>query len=109
MEVGKDGSRMVWLSAKSGDGVELLRETIKSLVGFESNMDGIYLARRRHLDALARAEELVGSAIEQLQIRAGELAAEDLRLAHLALCEITGEFSADDLLGRIFSSFCIGK
>ena len=68
------------------------------------------MARRRHLDALERARDHVQSGHDQLiQARAGELLAEELRLAQQALGEITGEFTSDDLLGRIFSSFCIGK
>lgn len=106
----QDGSAVIALSAKSGLGIDLLKNHIKEKVGFQGNEGGIYLARRRHLDALARAQAHVQDALVQLtQAKSGELAAEDLRLAHLALCEITGEFTADDLLGRIFSSFCIGK
>lgn len=98
------------LSAKTGHGIELLKSQIKKMVGFQQQTEGIYLARRRHLDALARARSHVGNAHQQLSAsKAGELAAEDLRLAQLAMSEITGEFTSDDLLGRIFSSFCIGK
>ncbi len=98
------------LSAKSGMGIDLLKQHIKTQVGFQSHIEGIYLARRRHLDALARANRHIHASLNQLMnTQAGELAAEDLRQAHLALSEITGEFTADDLLGRIFSSFCIGK
>lgn len=101
---------IISLSAKSGFGMDLLKNHIKSQVGFHGDADGIYLARRRHLDALARAESHVTDSLYQLaETKSGELAAEDLRLAQLALSEITGEFTADDLLGRIFSSFCIGK
>jgi tRNA modification GTPase len=100
----------VMLSAKTGAGIELLKQQIKKTVGFEQQAEGIYLARRRHLDALARAAEHVEQAHQQLSTsKAGELAAEDLRLAQHAMSEITGEFTSDDLLGRIFSSFCIGK
>lgn len=100
----------VSLSAKTGAGMELLKQQIKNMVGCEQQTEGIYLARRRHLDALTRACQHVQHANNQLiTARAGELAAEDLRLAQHALSEITGEFTADDLLGRIFSSFCIGK
>lgn len=100
----------VTLSAKTGAGLELLKQQIKKAVGFEQQAEGIYLARRRHLDALTRAAEHVQQAHEQLSTsKAGELAAEDLRLAQHAMAEITGEFTSDDLLGRIFSSFCIGK
>lgn len=106
----QEGYDVISLSVKSGAGIDLLKQQIKSQVGFESDADGIYLARRRHLDALLRAEQHVDASFKQLTTtKAGELAAEDLRLAQLALCEITGEFTADDLLGRIFSSFCIGK
>ncbi|WP_170131755.1 tRNA uridine-5-carboxymethylaminomethyl(34) synthesis GTPase MnmE [Aquicella lusitana] len=98
------------LSAKTGDGIALLKKHIKSLVGFTDTTEGIFLARRRHLDVLARAFALVQASITQMKVfRSCELAAEDLRLAQLALSEITGEFTPDDLLGRIFSNFCIGK
>lgn len=98
------------LSAKANQGIDLLKQHIKHLVGFQSNVEGVYLARRRHLDALTRAEEHIEHSLAQLtSTKAGELAAEDLRLAQQALSEITGEFTTDDLLGRIFSSFCIGK
>lgn len=103
-------SPIVSLSVKNNMGIDLLKQQIKQQVGFQGETDGVYLARRRHLDALARANDFIKSSLEQLSVfRSGELAAEDLRQAHLALCEITGEFTADDLLGRIFSSFCIGK
>lgn len=99
----------VYLSAKSGEGLPLLKNMIKSIVGFQPT-EGRFLARRRHLQALDAAKELLLVGQQQLSAsNAGELLAEDLRLAHLALCEITGEFSSDDLLGEIFSSFCIGK
>ncbi len=87
----------------------MLKDKIKEVVGYQPT-EGLFLARRRHLDALDRAKELLLAGQKQLVTqRAGELLAEDLRLAHQALGEITGEFSSDDLLGRIFSSFCIGK
>lgn len=105
-----NGKTTISISAKSGDGIELLKTHIKNHVGFHAEEDGVFLARRRHLDALDRAKLHVEASLMQLrESKAGELAAEDLRLAHLALCEITGEFTSDDLLGRIFSSFCIGK
>lgn len=101
---------IVSLSAKTGAGIDLLKQQIKKSVGFEQQSEGIYLARRRHLDALNRARSHVGDAYSQLSsAKAGELAAENLRLAQRALSDITGEFTADDLLGKIFSSFCIGK
>lgn len=100
---------MIGISAKSGEGIELLKEYIKNKAGYHQQ-EGLFLARRRHLDALDRAETLVKSGELQLtESRAGELLAEDLRQAQLALSEITGEFTADDLLGEIFSNFCIGK
>lgn len=105
-----DDKVTISLSAKEGSGIDLLREQIKQLVGFQAATEGTYLARRRHLDALEKAAAHLAASFEQLTTtRAGELAAEDMRLAHLALCEITGEFTSDDLLGKIFSSFCIGK
>jgi tRNA modification GTPase len=100
----------VHLSATSGDGLDLLRAHLKECMGFVGADAGAISARRRHLDALARAERhLQAAATQLLDYRAGELMAEDLRQAQQALAEITGEFSSDDLLGKIFSSFCIGK
>ena len=105
-----DGNTVISLSAKTETGIDLLKNFIKSQVGFQGNTEGIYLARRRHLDALGRAKTHVEHSLQQLSDhQSGELAAEDLRLAQRALSEITGEFTADDLLGRIFASFCIGK
>ena len=98
------------LSAKTGEGLELLTQHLKECVGYQSAGEGSFMARRRHVDALQRALEFVLHGQEELiQHQAGELLAEDLRLGQEALNEITGEFSSDDLLGRIFSSFCIGK
>ncbi len=98
------------LSAKTGEGMAALRDYLKSLVHFESADEGDFSARRRHLNAIARAaESIMCGQAALLDGRAGELLAEDLRQAQLALSEITGEFTADDLLGEIFSSFCIGK
>jgi tRNA modification GTPase len=98
------------LSAKSGDGLELLREHLKHCVGLQPAGEGTFMARRRHLDALRRAQAHLEQGRAQLKAsRAGELLAEELRLAQRALGEITGEFTSEDLLGRIFSSFCIGK
>ncbi len=100
----------IFLSAKTGAGLDLLRAHLKKCAGFESGESGAFSARRRHLNALARARECVEQARETLmRTRAFELFAEDLRRAQLALGEITGEFTSDDLLGEIFSSFCIGK
>jgi len=106
----KNNKVVISLSAKTGAGIDLLKQHIKTKAGFQSETDGMFLARRRHLDALFCVESHVENALIQLGKNAsGELAAEDLRQAHLALCGITGEFTSDDLLGRIFSSFCIGK
>ena len=101
---------MIRLSALTGDGVSLLREHLKALAGFGGEVAGTFSARSRHLDALKRAESYVRDARAQLlQTRALELAAEELRSAQSALSEVTGEMTSDDLLGEIFSSFCIGK
>ncbi len=98
------------LSAKDSQGIDALREHLKACMGFEGNMEGSFIARRRHLDALERALEHLN--IGEIQLHnhmAGEILAEELRITQQHLNEITGEFSSDDLLGRIFSSFCIGK
>ncbi len=98
------------LSAKDNQGIDALREHLKACMGFESNMEGSFIARRRHLDALERAlEHLQIGEIQLHNHLAGEILAEELRITQQHLNEITGEFSSDDLLGRIFSSFCIGK
>ncbi len=96
--------------AMSKHGLDALREHLKACMGYEGAMEGGFSARRRHLDALRRAREFLDNGRLQLEhLGAGELLAEDLRHAQKALGEITGTFSSDDLLGRIFSSFCIGK
>lgn len=100
----------LYVSAITGEGVDLLREHLKECMGFQGADSGTVSARRRHLDALARADRHLHEARRQLlDRRAGELMAEELRQAQQALAEITGEFTSDDLLGRIFSTFCIGK
>jgi len=97
----------VWLSAKTGAGVELLRAKLLESAGWQAAGEGAFMARARHLDALGRAAaHLVAARESAAQI---ELFAEELRLAQAALSEITGDFTADDLLGEIFSKFCIGK
>jgi tRNA modification GTPase len=98
------------ISATTRVGLDEVRAHLKQAAGQRGEGDDVILARRRHLDALARGHEHVIRAQRQLlDHRAGELVAEDLRHAQDALSEITGEFTSDDLLGRIFSSFCIGK
>lgn len=100
----------VFLSARTGLGLDLLRSHLKATVGYRETESGALAARRRHLDALHRARQHVRNAADTLSsTRAFELFAEDLRLAQRDLSEITGEFTSDDLLGEIFGSFCIGK
>jgi tRNA modification GTPase len=104
------GPPRVHVSAHTGTGLDLLRAHLKDSVSFQTAGNGSISARRRHLEALARARACVENAATQLeQHRAGELVAEELRVGQQALDEITGVFTADDLLGRIFGSFCIGK
>lgn len=101
---------LIRLSAREENGIDLLRDHLKEAVGFNSNTEGGFLARSRHLQALNAAAVHLEQGYNQLvNARSGELLAEELRLAQLELSEITGEFTSDDLLGRIFSSFCIGK
>ncbi|MCF6346355.1 MAG: tRNA uridine-5-carboxymethylaminomethyl(34) synthesis GTPase MnmE [Thiomicrorhabdus sp.] len=111
LEVDKNTQRtVVWLSAKHHQGLNLLREHLKAEMGFSQTEEGVFMARKRHLDALEEALSWVKNGQEQLEgFAAGELLAEDLRLAQQALSKITGRFTSDDLLGRIFTSFCIGK
>ncbi len=104
-ELGKE----IRLSAKKGEGIELLREHLKQSIGYQGVGEGAFMARRRHLDALERAAENLQTGDQLLQQGSGELLAEELRRAQQALGEITGEVTSDDLLGKIFSSFCIGK
>ncbi|WP_178862592.1 tRNA uridine-5-carboxymethylaminomethyl(34) synthesis GTPase MnmE [Thiomicrorhabdus cannonii] len=109
--VEQDGERtVIWLSAKHKQGLDLLRDHLKTVMGFAQTSEGVFMARKRHLDALQTALQWTENGMFQLQqFAAGELLAEDLRLAQEALSEITGRFTSDDLLGRIFTSFCIGK
>ena len=100
----------VALSAKTGAGLDDLRRHLKECVGFQPAGADTFMARRRHLDAIGRAQDHIAKGKSRLkESRAGELLAEELRLAQQALGDITGEFTADDLLGRIFSEFCLGK
>ncbi|MBO1927344.1 tRNA uridine-5-carboxymethylaminomethyl(34) synthesis GTPase MnmE [Thiomicrorhabdus sp. 6S2-11] len=104
------GRSVIWLSAKHKVGLELLREHLKTEMGYAQTEEGVFMARKRHLDALQLALDYTLNGQQQLELfAAGELLAEDLRMAQDALSEITGRFTSDDLLGRIFSSFCIGK
>ncbi|RFT08583.1 tRNA uridine-5-carboxymethylaminomethyl(34) synthesis GTPase MnmE [Providencia rettgeri] len=101
---------LIRLSAREEKGIDLLRDHLKETIGFNSNTEGGFLARSRHLQALNAAAVHLEQGYDQLvNARSGELLAEELRLAQQELSEITGEFTSDDLLGRIFSSFCIGK
>lgn len=105
-----DGIPVLQLSAKTGNGIELLREHLKHCIGYTARSEGSFMARRRHLDALTKAKTHLLQGQEQLDLNlAGELLAEELRLTQQHLNEITGEFTSDDLLGQIFGSFCIGK
>jgi len=98
------------LSVKTGEGLKLLKTHLKQCMGYEQSNEGRFMARRRHIEALENAETNVQSARYNLiELQAGELLAEELRMAQQQLSQITGEFTSDDLLGRIFSSFCIGK
>jgi tRNA modification GTPase len=98
------------LSAYTGAGLDQLRAHLKECMGYQGVDGGTISARRRHLEALMRAQQHTADAAAQLtERRAGELVAEELRAAQQALNEITGEFTSDDLLGRIFAGFCIGK
>lgn len=97
----------IWLSAKTGDGLDLLRTALLRSIGWQPTEEGTFSARERHLQALRESEaSLIRAANEPSSL---ELMAEELRLAQQAFANITGKFSADDLLGEIFSRFCIGK
>ncbi|MUK48115.1 tRNA uridine-5-carboxymethylaminomethyl(34) synthesis GTPase MnmE [Aliivibrio fischeri] len=101
---------LIRLSAKTGEGVDALRNHLKECMGFSGNQEGGFMARRRHLEALEKAAQHLDIGQQQLEgYMAGEILAEELRIAQQYLSEITGEFTSDDLLGRIFTSFCIGK
>ncbi|KPM78281.1 tRNA uridine-5-carboxymethylaminomethyl(34) synthesis GTPase MnmE [Cobetia sp. UCD-24C] len=109
-ELARHQASVVRISARDNQGLDALRDHLKDIMGFTGTAEGRFSARRRHLDALERAGESLDNGDAQLHgAGAGELLAEDLRAAQMALSEITGEFSADDLLGEIFGSFCIGK
>jgi tRNA modification GTPase len=104
----EDGCTVLALSAKTGDGVDQLRKHLQRIAGLEPATDGGFSARRRHIEALENARERIAAA-GPLLTTGLELAAEELKLAQSHLSELTGEHTSDDLLGEIFSSFCIGK
>ena len=105
-----NGLPTITLSAKTGQGTSELKEHLKEIMGYQGNTEGGFMARRRHLSALKEAHNHLSVGLEQLEAYvAGEILAEELRLCQEALNTITGEFTNDDLLGEIFSSFCIGK
>ena len=107
----RDAETVINLSAKTGQGIEQLRTKLLEAAGWQPVTEGLYLARARHVQALERVQSHLELADAHLRAQAQslDLLAEELRLSQSALNEITGEFSADDLLGVIFSSFCIGK
>jgi tRNA modification GTPase len=107
----RGGDRHVWLSAKTGEGLDLLRREVLAVADAHEDMEGTFLARERHLVALREAQLHLATAAGHLDVVPPplELFAEELREAQDALAEITGEFTPDDLLGVIFSRFCIGK
>ena len=100
----------LYISAKQQIGIDTLRDVLKQRMGYQADSEDLFIARRRHLQALEETQQAVDRAAEQLKVfNAGELMAEELRVAQDALGQITGKFTPDDLLGEIFSSFCIGK
>ncbi|MDK9430267.1 tRNA uridine-5-carboxymethylaminomethyl(34) synthesis GTPase MnmE [Gallibacterium anatis] len=106
----ENGYTTITLSAKTQQGIQLLKEHLKESIGYQTVTEGGFLARRRHLEALEQAaQHLQQGHIQLTQFYAGELLAEELKMAQNVLSEITGQFTSDDLLGNIFSSFCIGK
>ncbi len=106
----QDNATILNVSARTGAGIDDLRETVRQLAGYRDLGEGAFTARRRHVEAIAMAAAHFQRGREALEKhKAGELLAEDLRLSHEALGEVTGTLSSDDLLGRIFSEFCIGK
>jgi tRNA modification GTPase len=101
----------LFVSAKTGQGLELLRSELLKVAGWQPESEGGILARKRHVEALLNAEQFIQSALALLKSQTSsiELAAEEMRLAQDELSTITGQFLPDDLLGKIFSTFCIGK
>lgn len=106
----ENGFTVIRLSAQTRQGMDLLREHLKQSMGYQTGTEGGFLARRRHLEALEKAAyHLQQGHVQLTEFHAGELLAEELRMVQSHLSEITGQFTSDDLLGNIFSSFCIGK
>jgi len=106
----KSKHTVVTLSAKTGSGVNSLKEHLKAIMGYQGSTEGGFMARRRHLTALDNTHQHLITGLEQLESYvAGEILAEELRICQQELDQITGEFTSDDLLSKIFSSFCIGK
>jgi tRNA modification GTPase len=105
----KDNRTEIYLSARNGEGVDLLRQHLKACMGYERHTEGQFIARRRHITAINNASIHLKKAEDCLRNNTGELLAEELKLTQQELSSITGEFSSDDLLGRIFADFCIGK
>ena len=105
----KDQPASIYLSARTGEGIEMLEQLLKALLLEESAEEDVILARARHLQALKQARQSLMKSRDALQAGAAEIMAEELNRTQKALAEVTGEFSADDLLGEIFSRFCIGK
>lgn len=105
----EQGFTVIYISAKTGEGVDLLKQQLKTEAGFNQNTECQFLARRRHLDALNQTKKQLYEAKLQFNHRVIELLAENLRLSQESISQITGEFTTEDLLGKIFSTFCIGK
>ena len=105
--VTRDGATHIYMSAKNGDGLDLLKDELLKLAGWQPAGEGVFMARARHLAAMEEVRKCLKNA--EALLSQSELLAEELRLAQEALNAITGEFSPDDLLGEIFSRFCIGK
>jgi len=105
--VKRDDSSTIWISAKTGEGMDGLRKSLLEAAGWKGGGEGLFMARERHVQALEQAQSHLERATQQLD--RPELFAEELRLAQESLGTITGEFTSNDLLGEIFSRFCIGK
>ena len=103
------GDAQQWISARTGEGIDKLVALLKRLAGMQTSGEGAFMARRRHLVALDKSRQHLQLAKQQAEQGQGELIAEELKQVQQALGEITGELSSDDLLGKIFSEFCIGK